>query len=169
MCIRKSFSSLEDVLGYQNDRLLQKFRTLFDVSADESNNLFNEVKKWLWICMKRKYDQRNGDISEESRPLVIHMGMVILDELWHTFILHTKEYQEFCLKYFGEMIHHSPGYPGFKPLTEEEMTEQVEYIWDKLGEETVDLWYSKYPEIYSEERLHELLKPRIFGRPCEAV
>jgi hypothetical protein len=27
---------------------------------------------------------------------------------WHTFILHTKEYGEFCNRIAGRMIHHNP-------------------------------------------------------------
>lgn len=32
-----------------------------------------------------------------------------IDALWHNFILHTKEYEKFCYKYFGGFIHHTPG------------------------------------------------------------
>jgi hypothetical protein len=31
-----------------------------------------------------------------------------IDEIWHTFILFTKEYQEFCNMLVGEYIHHEP-------------------------------------------------------------
>ena len=167
MTAQDKCTSLESVLEYQNDRLLNKFRTLFDVSVDESRDIFIEMKKWLWICNKRKSDLRSKNLPNGSRPLVIHSGMVIVDELWHAFILHTQEYQDFCAKNFGELIHHSPGYPGFKPMSENEMTEQLEYMWEHLGEDTVDLWYNVFPEKYSIEKLHSLLKPRIFGRPCE--
>jgi hypothetical protein len=30
------------------------------------------------------------------------------DELWHEFILHTREYAAFCRKAFGRMLHHTP-------------------------------------------------------------
>ena len=31
-----------------------------------------------------------------------------VDDLWHTFILFTKEYHKFCHKSFGEYLHHNP-------------------------------------------------------------
>jgi hypothetical protein len=31
-----------------------------------------------------------------------------VDEIWHQFILFTREYQEFCHTVFGEFIHHAP-------------------------------------------------------------
>jgi hypothetical protein len=32
---------------------------------------------------------------------------VDVDEYWHQFILHTKEYMEFCQKYLGYYLHHN--------------------------------------------------------------
>lgn len=31
-----------------------------------------------------------------------------VDELWHTFILHTPQYETFCKDVFGEYMHHQP-------------------------------------------------------------
>lgn len=38
-----------------------------------------------------------------------------LDEYWHTFILDTQEYHEFCDEVFGGYLHHVPA-----PLPDEE-------------------------------------------------
>lgn len=35
-----------------------------------------------------------------------------VDEVWHTFILHTKLYEEYCIRTFGALIHHNPHYPS---------------------------------------------------------
>lgn len=32
----------------------------------------------------------------------------LADEFWHAFILHTRDYNQFCLKHFGEFLHHEP-------------------------------------------------------------
>lgn len=37
-----------------------------------------------------------------------------VDEVWHTFILHTKLYEEYCKKEFGTFIHHNPHLPAKK-------------------------------------------------------
>ncbi len=31
-----------------------------------------------------------------------------MDEIWHAHILHTREYAEDCVRYFGYFLHHQP-------------------------------------------------------------
>jgi len=38
----------------------------------------------------------------------IAMPSQLADDLWHEFILYTREYQAFCHKAFGGMLHHRP-------------------------------------------------------------
>lgn len=38
----------------------------------------------------------------------VSMPSQIADELWHEFILHTREYHEFCKRAFGGFLHHTP-------------------------------------------------------------
>ena len=38
----------------------------------------------------------------------VSMPSQVADELWHEFILHTREYQEFCKHAFGGFFHHAP-------------------------------------------------------------
>jgi hypothetical protein len=42
------------------------------------------------------------------------VGMIspIVDEVWHAFILFTKDYAAFCDDVFGRFIHHAPNWPG---------------------------------------------------------
>ncbi|MFM9946515.1 MAG: hypothetical protein ACKV1O_01125 [Saprospiraceae bacterium] len=32
----------------------------------------------------------------------------LVDEVWHHFILHTRDYQHFCRERYGKFIHHAP-------------------------------------------------------------
>jgi hypothetical protein len=67
-----------------------------------------------------------------------------IDDMWHTFLLFTKDYMSFCKDYFDEYIHHIPN-------TEEEsmkedqfkdnLTRYLSFIYDTLGEETVINWF----------------------------
>jgi hypothetical protein len=36
----------------------------------------------------------------------------MVDAGWHAFLLHTREYAEFCAQIAGRFIHHRPGDPG---------------------------------------------------------
>ena len=38
----------------------------------------------------------------------VSMPSQIADELWHEFILYTKNYQAFCNRAFGRFLHHTP-------------------------------------------------------------
>lgn len=49
---------------------------------------------------------RGGDVSPPSE---------LVDKVWHEFILHTREYMDFCERHFGEYIHHRP-YPSKNDL-----------------------------------------------------
>jgi len=46
-------------------------------------------------------------ISSHSSDIVI-MPSVVVDDLWHEFILYSKEYNSFCRQAFGRFLHHSP-------------------------------------------------------------
>jgi hypothetical protein len=43
-----------------------------------------------------------------GRQRFVAMPSQAVDDLWHEFILYTREYQEFCGKAFGSFLHHSP-------------------------------------------------------------
>jgi hypothetical protein len=38
----------------------------------------------------------------------VSMPSQVVDDLWHEFILYTKNYQQFCDKAFGRFMHHTP-------------------------------------------------------------
>jgi hypothetical protein len=38
----------------------------------------------------------------------VAMPSVVADDLWHEFILYTREYEAFCRRAFGAFLHHSP-------------------------------------------------------------
>jgi hypothetical protein len=45
-------------------------------------------------------------VALRYKELGMHSSEV--DEIWHSFILFTREYAEFCEKVCGQMIHHRP-------------------------------------------------------------
>lgn len=38
----------------------------------------------------------------------VSMPSQVVDDLWHEFILYTRDYQAFCSKAFGRFLHHTP-------------------------------------------------------------
>ena len=78
----------------------------------------------------------------------------VIDEMWHVFLLFSRDYAEFCSRYFPEFVHHVP-----KPSTElsspddpswrENLRKDDEYIYDRLGAETLVKWCQAYPEKFA--------------------
>jgi hypothetical protein len=62
-----------------------------------------------------------------SKKKRVSMPSQVVDDLWHEFILYTREYDAFCQKAFGQFLHHSPA-TGF---TEEANTanEGLRRVW----------------------------------------
>lgn len=44
----------------------------------------------------------------KSGKKYVSMPSQVVDDLWHEFILHTREYQIFCQSGFGQFFHHTP-------------------------------------------------------------
>jgi hypothetical protein len=47
-------------------------------------------------------------VYHKSGHKQVSMPSQVVDELWHEFILYTKNYQAFCQKAFGRYMHHTP-------------------------------------------------------------
>jgi len=83
---------LHVVLAYSNDAVVERYQKDFDISADDAVQLFDDVKRFLWLAA--------------SEGVVAPPPMV--DEGWHTFIIFTLDYQKFCGEFFGRFLHHRP-------------------------------------------------------------
>ena len=44
----------------------------------------------------------------KSGRMFVSMPSKVVDDTWHEFILYTEAYQTFCIKAFGQMLHHTP-------------------------------------------------------------
>lgn len=157
--------SLAEVLNYENGDVVYRFVKTYGVSQEESEDLFMQVKKWLWLANERHCDKLDGGLS-------IDHPIVVIDEMWHNFVLFTKDYTTFCKDYFGYYLHHAPATEieetefknNLKKVTKSERYKyrmdqkrpQYEYIYDKLGKETFLKWYHEYPRKYSFQQLAEM-------------
>ena len=47
-------------------------------------------------------------LSLAARRRPVAMPSQVVDELWHNFILYTRNYQQFCQRAFGFFLHHTP-------------------------------------------------------------
>lgn len=144
--------------------IIEGFMERYNVTYDEALDIFIETKKWLWLASK-------VDITDA--PLFIDKPLLIIDEMWHNFILHTKQYYNFCVQHFKKFIHHEPTPPKVKreqhqvllsnPSTalkehEEKLIKQYNLIYDHLGPETLLKWYETMAEKYTPEYIQAIKK-----------
>jgi hypothetical protein len=149
---RARVSSLARALRYRNQDVVDRFADRFELPDRESRAIFDDTKRWLWLC------------SLPARPkLFISPALLIIDEMWHTFVLFTAGYAAFCQSSFGRFIHHVPTTRRERLRTERlvernperfarrrrtEAEKQYRFIADKLGDETLVRWYAEYPLRY---------------------
>ena len=100
---------LEDLLKYRNPQIINKFKRDFPHLADQAEDQFTELMKYLWLAQKHANDQLQNPGDENLQFLfAIYDDMVNTDHMWHCFILTTKEYEIFCQTYFKRFLHHIP-------------------------------------------------------------
>lgn len=136
--------------------VIDGFMLRYDVSREEAMEIWSETKKWLWLC--------NESRTEKTQlNMMITEHLLMIDEMWHNFILYTKTYEKFCMDNFNRFIHHSPTSKSEKDNPDldsfqEKLRNQLSYIFDKLGEDTVKKWYKVFPKKYSKENINSLKK-----------
>jgi len=152
----KETTSLEQVLQYKNQNIINKFLEEYDLSEEEVKDIFEETKKWLWLC-------------SISPKLYMDDSIVVIDKMWHTFILFTKDYNEFCLHYFDNFIHHEPSttaqkeefkenYEVSNETYKELLRNQFTFIYKELGEDHGKATLTKWYDIYSQKYTRGFLK-----------
>ena len=150
---------LEALLAHEEPDIVSRFTDLLAVDEEEARDIFQETKKFLYLSL--------------HYPVFVPDDLLVLDEMWHNFILFTPTYQAFCQTYFQRYLHHLPATRQEKAeqarlRAEHPAQSQQQYLsrlealleatYDHLGEETVRKWFEVYPERYSKPRLLALRK-----------
>lgn len=162
-------ASLKEVLAYDNQDVIYRFMKYYDLPLMEVQELFQETKKWLWLSA---LSLEQGHIVRMS----IWKEMFMIDEMWHNFILFTKDYHNFCWQYFGQFIHHLPQsqqeteqyLKSFETdrqsafaKVQKDMEEQYSFIYDHLGSETLIKWMELFPQKYTPAFLESIRKSAV--------
>jgi hypothetical protein len=152
-------TTLADLLQYKNENVISRFTDLFEVPEEEAEVIFTETKKFFFISR-----QPGVFIPDE---------LLIVDEMWHNFILFTSTYHEFCACYFGGFLHHLPASKAEKIKHREQLAADavaaritfkeklaafISITYDQLGYETVIRWFQDYPLRYSKQAIKNLRK-----------
>jgi hypothetical protein len=134
--------SLEQVLAYRHPGVVRRYAKEQGVSLVEAEKVFRETLKWLYLCYRSIIASPDG-IGCPMTPEIAQ-----LDEMWHTFVLFTRDYADFCEGSFGFFLHHVPnedeedspeGTETMRPLLER----YFGLVYDVLGEDTLQTWYEE--------------------------
>lgn len=142
----KMHSTLQQLLKYKNNRVIKRYKKDYPDSNLTANEAFNELLKYIWLCVQHMADKRNNPNKTSLKfRCVMHIEMTDIDNMWHTFLLFTRDYQVFCDKYLGYFFHHQPAPIKLAKTSqkkyEAELSRYLSYIYDKLGEETLVKWF----------------------------
>ncbi|MFC7265669.1 glycine-rich domain-containing protein [Streptomyces lutosisoli] len=122
-------------LAYEAPFLIEKLTKDHVVeSADEAEALFREVKRYLVMVAA-------------DRTVVWSMHSLRVDQIWHHFILFTRQYIDYCRLNFGRYVQHAPstappveGLAPRRPSTFQQFSDAYEKLF---GEPLPDLWYDE--------------------------
>lgn len=152
-------SQLERMLTYRNEDIISRFTDQFELKDETAELIFADTLRFMYLC--------------QLPNIFIPDQLLIVDEMWHNFILFTKEYQKFCDTHFGRYFHHLPASKSEKEAARKAMLadpekakqdfgKKLSYVvssaYDHLGQETVVRWFREYPIIYSKEAIRQLRK-----------
>lgn len=138
-------TTLEEILKYSHAGVESRFMKFFNKSEEEARQTFSDLMRFFWASEKHEQDKLNTPSNELDFSFIMDEAMRPIDDIWHIFLLYTKDYMEFCEKYFGQYIHHLPDIvPDMEQSPEkfeENLTKFVSYNYDLLGQETIERWF----------------------------
>jgi hypothetical protein len=65
------------------------------LGAEQTALVYRGLRQYFRVCL-------------DARNRLAAMPSQVVDDLWHEFILYTRNYQSFCNKAFGRFLHHTP-------------------------------------------------------------
>lgn len=126
---------LLSLLSYNNPKVLEVFCSQHpEISVDEAQVVFQDLLAWMWLSVQR---------ANLGKKTYLFGPLLLLDEMWHVFILHTQDYVDFSMCYFGMYFHHEVESVGFEHVvTEEELTDFLNDCFNFLNNQWVERRFS---------------------------
>jgi hypothetical protein len=141
--------SLNEVIAYKNPAVVRRFSKEFPLYANSAEEIFEDLMRFFWASFKHAQDKKNNPSNEEFKfTYIMDEEMRSIDQMWHIFLLYTKDYMNFCQDYFGEYIHHLPDLVDKMDdnvsVFQNNLEKFLSYTYDLLGEATIRRWYAEY-------------------------
>jgi hypothetical protein len=90
----RTSTRIDGIVGWQSRQIVDRYARTFGRTDDESQACFEAWKQFMAVSAVR-----GGGNSVPSGPI---------DEMWHTALVFTSTYREFCDEYVGRFVDHNP-------------------------------------------------------------
>ena len=125
---------IEMVMNYPMPDPIARCKKDFGYSDSEMKLLEKELKRYLILCILKSPGQEGVGMYSKD-----------VDNLWHSFILFTREYAEFGKKCAGYFLHHMPRTDHDELLTRKESHEKFLFFTNRykeiFGEAPHAIWF----------------------------
>jgi len=119
----------QEIQTYDMDVVTETFARRNPEYADQAKVLEMECKRFMYLTVLAP----NFELAP-TKPI---------DELWHMFILFTKEYTDYCEHFNGRYVHHKPLGVKDHSIVFKRTQQIVTAVFDKF--DNIDLWFLPMP------------------------
>ena len=135
-------ASLAQVLAFRHPAVIRRYCKDHGGSPAQAEEVFQELLKWLYLGSRCLAD------NQATAGCVMTEEIEKIDWMWHTFLLFTQDYADFCARYFGVFLHHVPNEseeeaPADEAVFRAVLEKQYSFVYDVLGEETLTAWHDR--------------------------
>lgn len=139
--------SIEEILAYKNPAVVARFKKEFPLKAPKAEAIFDDLMRFFWGTKRHVLDKREQPLNQDLDFFyIMDEDMREIDQMWHIFLLYTRDYSDYCEKYFGEFLHHQPDLvPHFQSNGfefEKNLERFLNYNYDLFGESVLQRWFS---------------------------
>jgi hypothetical protein len=146
---KKVLEKLEKLQNYSYPpaarvRLKEKF-PFADMDDEDIELCITEFKRYVALRIINRYEKNNPHKNNgpTNANATVAMTSEIIDEVWHSLILFTKDYHEFSLLVYGEYLHHLPSIAEYSsPITDNDVKAFIKAYKEYFGPIS-PIWYYK--------------------------
>lgn len=125
-------------INYKNQKVVHRFSIDNEISEEEAQLIFVEMLKFLFI----------RSVSKQA----ILVPSSIVSKMWQAFILHTKDYENYCHYYLGQYIHHQYQTEKDNIYSYEQTKNEIKNSFKELPEE---IWKNNENEVLTSAALQK--------------
>lgn len=139
--------TIDEILEYKNTPVVRRFQKEYPDKANRAEDIFSDLMRFFWGTKKHLVDRALYPSNDDLNFFfIMDDDMREIDQMWHVFLLYTRDYADYCQRYFGEFLHHQPDLvPYFEEKGfqfETNLEKFLNYTYELFGEPVIRRWFS---------------------------